>query len=317
MTFPAARICRAGVTPPATESFGTVVVALLTNAGVAVAKLLAALFTGSSAMFAEAIHAGADTGNEVLLLIAERRGRQPPDERHPMGHGREAYFWALIASLLVFLTGALTSLRQGVEELLHPTPASSFSVAYIVLAVSFCLDGVSLLRAYRQLRKEAGTLNRQFLEHLDATSDPIARAVFAEDAAALAGNVIALAGIALHQATGSAVPDGIAAILVGLSLGFVAFDLARRNSDFLIGRQAPASMRRTAESVIASQPGIRAVRELLVNFLGPRRVWLVARVDIDDGMSSQQLKDVLWATECALKSSSPFIERIDLVPIGG
>jgi cation diffusion facilitator family transporter len=323
MTVAAARMCRGGMlrSPtgedelPPSESFRTVVVAMLANAGVALAKLAAGLFTGSSAMLAEAIHAGADTGNEALLLIAERRGARPPDDQHPLGHGREAYFWALLASLLVFLTGALASVRQGVEELIRPTPTSAFPVAYLVLAVSFCLDGVSLWRAYRQLRSEATGLDRDFLEHLDLTSDPITRAVFAEDAVALGGNVIAALGIALHQITRSPIPDGIAAILVGLTLGYVAFDLARRNGDFLIGRQAPPALRRLVESVIAAQPGIQAVKELLVIFLGPRRLSVVARVDVDEGLSGERLKEVLAETELALARRSPYIARVDLVPI--
>jgi cation diffusion facilitator family transporter len=310
------RAASRSVVPPATESLRTVVVALLANLGVALAKLAAALLTGSTAMLAEAIHAGADTGNEVLLLVAQRRGERPPDEQHPAGHGREAYFWALIASLLLFLTGSLLSLRQGVEELLHQTPASSFPCAYVVLGLGFCLDGISLVRAYRQLRDEAAGLNREFLQHLVLSTDPIGRAVFAEDAAALAGNVIALFGVALHQATGSALPDGIAAIGVGLLLGFVALDLTRRNSAFLIGRQASSAVRRAVEAVIAGQPGVLAVTELLVTVIGPRRLWVVARIEIDDEITGARLKQLLGATERAVHSS-PFIARVDLVPDTG
>lgn len=298
------------------ESRRTVVVALLANLGVAVAKLVAAYFTASSAMLAEAFHSIADTGNEALLLIAQWRSGEPPDERHPLGHGRETYFWALIASLGVFVSGTLLSLRQGVNELMHPTQAAHFPVAYVVLIVSFCLESVSLLRAYRQIKREAGILRRDFFEHFDLTSDPVARAVFAEDAAAIAGNLIALTGIALHQATGSAVPDGLAAILIALVLGYVAFELARRNRDFIIGRQVSAPLKDTVREIIASQPGILAVGELLVTFLGPRRVWVVARIDIDDGMSGARVKEVLRATESELKRQSPYIARVYLVPSG-
>jgi cation diffusion facilitator family transporter len=118
------------------DSLRTVVVALLANLGTAIAKLLAALFTGSSALWAEAFHAVADTGNEVLLLIAQRRSVRPPDEEHPLGHGRAAYFWALIASMGVFVGGALLSVRQGIEGLLHPEPTVSFRVAYLILFIS-------------------------------------------------------------------------------------------------------------------------------------------------------------------------------------
>src|SRR4051812_9023029 len=108
------------------ESVRTVVVALVANLAIAAAKLAAALITGSSAMLAEAFHAAADTGNQVLLLVAQHRGEQPPDDAHPIGHGRDAYFWALVAALSVFVTGALASLHEGVEQLMHPTAAASF-----------------------------------------------------------------------------------------------------------------------------------------------------------------------------------------------
>jgi cation diffusion facilitator family transporter len=302
--------------PVEAENLRTVVVALAANLGIAVAKLVAALLSRSTAMLAETVHGLADTGNQVLLLVAQRRSQAPPDERHPMGHGREAYFWALIASLGVFVTGALLSLRQGIEELIHPTEASSFGLAYTVLFVSLVLESVSLRRAYRQLRQEACTLSREFFEHLELSSDPIARAVFAEDAAAVAGNLIAGAGIALHQLTGSAIPDAMAAIVIGLTLGYVAFQLARRNADFLIGRQASAPIHSRVEDIIASQAGIRAVTDLVMTFLGPRQIWVVARVDIDDALTGAAVKALVRSIEEALTRESPFIVRVDLVPAG-
>jgi cation diffusion facilitator family transporter len=292
------------------------VFALVANLGTAVAKLAGALFTGSSAMFAEAFHAFADSGNEVLLLLAQRRSSRPPDERHPLGHGRAAYFWALIASLGVFAVGALLSVRQGVEDLIHPEHTTSFRVAYVILAVSFCLDSASLIQALGQLRQEARALNRRFFEHLDLSSDPVARAVFAEDAAALIGTLIAFSGIALHQVTGSPIPDGVAAVLIGLLLGFVAIQLARRNGDVLIGSQASAAMRGRIERIIVAQPGIAAVTELLVTFIGPRQAWVVARVAIDGATTGSSIEALVRTTEAVLKRESLFIARVDIVPRG-
>jgi cation diffusion facilitator family transporter len=299
-----------------TESLRTVVLALAANLGTALAKLGAALFTGSSAMFAEAFHAFADTGNEVLLLIAQRRSDKPADEQHPLGHGRRAYFWALIASFGVFAIGALLSVRQGILNLIRPEPTSSFRVAYAVLAIAFAMDSVSLIQAHGQLRDEARALNRRFLEHLDASSDPIARAVFAEDAAALVGNLIAFGGIVLHQVTGSSVPEGIAALVIGLLLGYVAFQLAARNGDILIGGQASAGLRGRIGGTIAAQPGIRAVTELLVTFIGPRRAWVVARVAVDETLSAAGVESMTRSVEAVLQGESPFIARVDIVPRG-
>ena len=305
-----------GVQPPRPEaaSVRTVIVALAANLGIALAKLLAAFVSGSSAMLAEGFHALADTGNEVVLLIAQRRSEEPPDQDHPLGHGRAAYFWALLAAVGVFVTGALLSIHQGIEELLRPSKATSFMLAYAVLVVSLVLESVSLLRAYRQLRQEAEELRREFFEHFDISSDPVARAVFAEDAAAVVGNVIAGAGIGLRQVTGSAVPDAVAAMVIGLILGYVAVQLARRNGDFLIGRRASTTIHQQAQRIIATQPGVRGVTELLVTFLGPRRLWVLARVDIDDGLDGAAVKSLVRAIEQALSRDSRFIARVDVVP---
>jgi cation diffusion facilitator family transporter len=294
-----------------------VIFALGTNLAAATAKLVAALFTGSSAMLAEAFHGFADSGNEVLLLVAERSSARPADEQHPLGHGRSAYFWALVASLGVFLVGALLSIHQGIEGLLHPEALASFRLAYLIIGISSVLDGASFLQARRQLGREARALARTFREHFDLSSDPIGRAVFAEDAAALVGNLVAFTGIALHQVTGSAVPDGVAAIVIGILLAVVALQLAARNGDILIGGQAPPALRRRIEASIAAEPGIRGVSELVVTFIGPRRLWVVARVSIDPALTGARLERLLGDTERRLIEGSPFIARVDIVPRGG
>jgi divalent metal cation (Fe/Co/Zn/Cd) transporter len=186
----------------------------------------------------------------------------------------------------------------------------------VILAISFCLDGASLLQAHRQLKKEARTLERTFLQHLDLSSDPIARAVFAEDAAALVGNTIAFTGIALHEATGSAIPDGIAAILIGILLGVVAFQLAARNADSLIGGQATAALRDKVRDMIETQSGIVAVTELLVTFIGPRQAWVVARVAIDEALSGASVEILVRTSEEELRHALPVIARVDVVPWG-
>ncbi len=292
----------------------TVVIALAANLGIAAAKLIAALLTRSSAMLAEVFHSSADTGNQVLLLVANRRARRPPEPGYPIGHGREAYFWALIASLGMFFTGALLSIREGISQLLHPARVSSLPVAYTVLAVSLCLDGMSLLRAFRQLRREADTLEREFIEHLEITSDPVARAVFAEDAVSVVGNVLAATGIALHQVTGSAIPDAVAALLIGASLGVVALDLARRNRDFLIGREAAPATRARVAGLIARQTGVARVGELLVMYVGPRRLWVLARIDLDRRLDGPAIDRVVSRVEDSIQSELPAVVRVDVVP---
>jgi Cation efflux family len=169
------------------ESVVTVLVAFAANTLIAVAKTAAAVVTGSASLVAEAAHSWADSGNQVFLMIANRRAGRPSDSAHPLGHGREAYVWSLFAALGVFLAGAAVSITHGVQELITPQPASNFVVGYVVLAVSFVLEGTSFLRSMRQAKPEAASLHRDLIEHVLATSDPTLRAVFAEDSAALIG----------------------------------------------------------------------------------------------------------------------------------
>jgi cation diffusion facilitator family transporter len=297
------------------ESTRTVVVALLSNLGIVVAKLVAAVVTGSTAMFAETVHSAADTGNSVLLLVAQQRSRRPAAPSG-LSRGREAYFWALLAAIGVFVVGAVLAVYEGVRELLNPEPVESFAVAYVVLAVAFLLDLVSFLRARRQLRGEAQTLARGLLEHVRLTSDPTARAVFAEDAAGLTGNVVAATGIALHQVTGSVVPDAVAAIGIGLILGTVAVFLVERNRDFLVGQEVGPAGKERIRAFITAWPGVVAVRKLLVAFTGPGEILVVARVDIDDSLDGAAVERLVSGIERELRAREPSISRVDVVPTG-
>lgn len=293
-----------------------VVVALAANVAIAAAKFVAAVVTGSPALLAEAFHSVADSGNELLLGVAEVRGDRPPDERHPFGHGREAYFWSLIAAVAVFVGGSLLSIREGIQELLHPAAVSSFVAGYVVLAVAVTMDGLSFRQAYRQLRREAAELDRDFGTHFLLTSDPVTRAVFLEDAAAMSGGAVAAAGLALRQATGSHAPDAVAAIVIGLILAYVAVQLTRRNRDFLVGEQAPDQIKARVRETILAQPGVVALTELVVTFVGPRRLWVVGRVDIEDTLTGRDVELLVRTTEHVLQESSETIVRADIVTVG-
>lgn len=257
------------------ESTLTVVLAFGVNLAIAVAKSFAAALTGSASMVAEATHSWADTGNEVLLLIANRRSRHPADAAHPLGFGREAYIWSMFAALGLFALGAGVSITHGIGELFNPEPASDFGVAYAVLGISFALEAISFRQAFRQLRTEASDADRDLLEHALKTSDPTVRAVFAEDAAALIGLVIAFAGVLAHQLTGSPIPDAIGSIAVGLLLGVVAVILIDRNRRFLAGEEASPQLRSAGLDALLTLPEVSRVT-LRMEYLGPRQVYLVA-----------------------------------------
>jgi cation diffusion facilitator family transporter len=266
--------------PGTSESLTTVLVAFAANLLIAVAKSAAAVATGSASLVAEAAHSWADSGNEVFLLIAGRRSRRPADPAHPLGHGREAYVWSLFAALGLFVAGGAVSVTHGVQELIHPQPADRFVIGYIVLAVSFLLEGASFLQSARQARTEATELQRDLLEHVLATSDPTLRAVFAEDAAALAGLVIAAAGLAAHQLSGSAIPDAVASIGVGVLLGVTAIVLINQNRRFLVGQEADPRVRSAVLKALLDLPEVDRVTYLRLEIVGPRTVFVTGDVDL-------------------------------------
>jgi cation diffusion facilitator family transporter len=270
----------------------TVVIAFVANVLVAVTKTFATVVTGSASMAAEAAHSWADVGNESFLLVADRRSKGGPTDDHPLGYGRESYVWSMFAAIGLFSAGAVVSVLRGFQELLHPEPGEHFLVAYVVLAFAFVLEGISFTQAYWRTRKEAKAREREVLQHALDTSDPTLRAVFAEDAAALIGLLIAALGVAAHQVTGSSVPDAIGSILVGLLLGVVGIVLIDRNRRFLVGQAVPPKVRQDTVAVLNSYDDVDHVTYLRMIYVGPDQTYLVAGVDLlgDDAESSVAAK---------------------------
>lgn len=262
------------------ESTLTVLMAFAANLFVALAKSAAAFLTGSASMLAEAIHSWADTGNEVFLLVADRRARRPADAVHPLGQGREAYVWSMFAAIGLFAVGAGVSITHGIQELVDPEPAENLGIAYAVLGLAFLLEGVSFVRAVRQARGEARAAERDVLRHVLATSDPTLRAVVAEDAAALVGIVVAFAGVLAHQLTGSAIPDAIGSIVIGVVLAVVSILLIDRNRRFLVGEVAQPETRAAVLQHLLAMPQVERVTYLRLEYVGPRSLYLVTSIDL-------------------------------------
>jgi cation diffusion facilitator family transporter len=292
------------------ESLTTVLVAFGANILIALAKSAAAAVTGSASLVAEAAHSWADAGNEIFLLMADRRSRRPADQAHPFGHGREAYVWSLFAALGLFVAGAAVSVTHGVQELIHPQAADRFAVGYVVLALSFVLEGISFLRSVQQAKPEAQSMQRDLIEHVLATSDPTLRAVFAEDSAALTGLVIAAAGLGAHQVTGSAVPDAIGSILIGVLLAVVAIVLINLNRRFLVGQEADPRVRMAAIQALLDAPEVARVTYLRLEVVGPRMVFVVGDVDLTGDDTESHLAVRLRALEAKISASPAVVGAV-------
>lgn len=296
------------------ESVVTVVVAMVANLAIAVAKAVGALLSGSAAMLSEAAHSLADTVTEVLLYVALRRGARPADRRHPFGYGRESYLWALLAAVATFVAGAVVSVMEGVDKIRHGEEAGDPRVSFVVLGVAFVIEGVSLLRALHQVRASAGRWRMRPATYLRYTTDTTVKAVTFEDSAALVGLVVAAAGLGLTEATGSTVWDGVASVVIGLVLVVVAVVLARANSSLLVGRSAIPSLGGALRGELESLPGVESVPVFVTTVLGPGRLFVAAKVEFADGCTADDIERVADEAERRLVARYPGVEQVFLDP---
>ncbi|MFD8571789.1 cation diffusion facilitator family transporter [Streptomyces sp. NPDC057694] len=299
------------------ESVFTVLVAAAANLGIALAKVVAGVISGSSAMLSEAAHSFADTVTELMLLASLKRGAKPADEDHPLGHGGERYVWALLAAVATFVGGAVFSLYDGIHTLIAGEDLGDPLVSYIVLAVAFLLEGFSLRTAVKQARGEAARFKAPVGTYLKHTPDTAVKAVVMEDSAALAGLLLAAGGLLGGQLSGSGVWDAIASLCIGVLLLWVAWVLGRSNAELLVGRPLPRSIRDEIRTLLLGIEHVEAVLELTTLVQGPREALVAAKVDFRDASTAAQIE---WACEDAarrLQERFPAVRRVYLDPTPG
>ncbi|MFJ6519036.1 cation diffusion facilitator family transporter [Streptomyces filamentosus] len=299
------------------ESTVTVLVAAGANLGIAVAKAAAGVISGSSAMLSEAAHSVADTVTEVMLLTALKRSEKPADEDHPVGYAGERYVWAMLAAVATFVGGAVFSVYDGVHTLVHGEELGDPLVSYVVLGISFVLEAFSLRTGVRQVRAEAERMRAPFARYLRLTPDTTVKAVVMEDSAALAGLMLAAGGLLGGQLTGSGVWDGIASILIGCLLVYVAWVLGRANAQLLIGRPLPRAMRAEVREELLGVPHVVDVLDLVTLIQGPGEVLIAAKVDFRDVVTAAEVERACERAETRLRARFPSVRRVYLDPTPG
>jgi cation diffusion facilitator family transporter len=297
------------------QSFASVATAFAANATIALSKGIAAALTGSPALLAETLHTLADTGNEVLLWIALRRSRRAPDATHPLGYGPERYYWALLAAIGMFVVGGTLSVWEGVDALIHPPQLEAFWVGVAVLVIALVLDSVSRTVALRQLRRQAAERGVTVRELLRESPDPTVVTVYLEDSVDVLGAGLALVALVLHRVTGSAVPDAVATIVIGLLLGYVAVRLTSRNRQLLSNQAIPDRYVAQLRERLSAAPGVEGVARLEAVYLGPGEVLVAADVRMDPGLSGDDLTAALARIRGDAARDVPVIARLYLTPV--
>jgi len=286
--------------------------ALAANLGIAVAKFVAAAFSGSSSMLTEGVHSVVDSLNQVLLLYGQHRGRRPPDEAHPFGYGRELYFWSFVVAILIFAVGSGVSIYEGVVHIADPEPLGDSMLNYVVLAIAFAMEGASWFFAMREFASSVrGT---HWWQAIRASKDPAGFIVLFEDSAALAGLLIAAVGVWSSQFWNDPRIDGVASIVIGILLGIVAALLAREAKGLLIGEGADPVIVAKVRAIVDARPEITSVNHVRTIHTAPESVFVAISADFQDSLTMGAAEILIEAIETELKAALPMLSSIYIRP---
>lgn len=292
----------------ATDSRTVILAALAGNSAIAVTKFGAAAFTGSSAMFAEAIHSVVDTGNQLLLLLGLKRAKRPPDPAHPFGYGKEVYFWSFVVAIMIFAVGAGISIYEGVHHLLHPRPISNPMVNYVVLGVAMLFEAGAWYVAWKGFNAQRG--KRGYVEAVRRGKDPTLFVVLFEDSAAMLGLMVAFIGLLLVDVTGITWFDGAASVVIGVILALTAAWLAWESKALLIGESADPRVVKAVREIIQQHDEIETVHEVLTLHMGPDYVLVNVAAGFAAGIPSEKVESAVQRMTREIKERFPEIRRV-------
>jgi cation diffusion facilitator family transporter len=275
------------------------------NMLIAITKAVAAVLTGSGALLAETAHSIADSLNQILLYIGIRRSVQPATERHPLGHGKERYFWALVVALFLFFGGGVFSIYQAYERIAHPHELGDTTIGFVVLGLSMVFEAFSLTVAVRELRHAAQVEGVPVGRFLSQLRDPALRTVLYEDSAALAGLIVAIIGLALAALTGDHIFDALASAVIGVILIYVAYQLAWSARGLIVGEAPPVETGNAIRATIAGLPGVERVIELRAVEMGHKQLLVLARVSVRDDMPAGEAERLMVRLREQLKREHP------------
>ena len=299
----------------ATGSKKAVYAALFGNLGIAITKFIAALITGSAAMWAEAYHSASDTFNQILILLGIRISTKAANYQHQFGRGREVYFWSFIVATMIFGISGILSLEQGATSLLSLThQVRDSQISYIILAIAFCFEANALRIAVKQFFREIRDNGQKIrfatiIEHFKESKDVALLTVIVEDCAALLGIMIAGIGILLSDITGNAIYDAIASLFIGGILMFFAFFLAKENKDLLIGESVSRREYKRIAMSIQEIPEVNKLISMRTMHMGPEDVLVGVQVNLVDNLDTDKIEAVTDAVEQKIMEVIPHTNR--------
>ena len=282
--------------------------ALAGNGMIAITKFFASAYTGSSAMFSEAIHSVVDTGNQILLLYGIKRSERPADKTHPFGYGMEVYFWSFVVAILLFGLGSGVSIYEGLSKIQNPHPVTNPFVNYIVIGFAIIFETIAFSVAYRELRKTKGS--QSLIKAIRTSKDPTIFTVLFEDFAALLGLMVAGLAIYLGEVLNLPILDGIASVIIGLILALTASLLAFECKGLLCGEAANDQIVAGIEDIVKGETDVLYINEILTMHLGPQDILLNISLDFKDAMSSGNVQTTISELETSIKSKFPEIKRV-------
>jgi cation diffusion facilitator family transporter len=296
----------------ASGSNKAIVAALGANIGIATTKFIAAAFSGSASMLAEAIHSLADSGNQVLLIVGGKKSRKEASESHPFGYGRQRYIYAFMVSIVLFSIGGMFSVYEGIQKLSEPHQLEIVWLPLVVLGVSIVLESFSLRTALAEVKHDRGDNSLiQYIRHAKAPELPV---VVLEDIAALVGLVLAFAGVGLTALTHNPVFDAIGTIAIGALLVLVAIVLGAETSSLLIGEGATVGDAAAIREALAGAPGVDSIIHIKTLYLGPDELMLGAKIAVNPNSTAAEIAQVIDAAEILVRTAVPAVRVIYLEP---
>lgn len=289
-----------------------ILAALSANAGIAAAKFVGAAITGSASMLAEAVHSVADTSNQGLLLLGQKRAEQQADQLHPFGYGRNRYFYSFVVALVIFALGSLYAIYEGIHKIQHPEELTNAIVAIVILGIAIGLETFSFVTAMRESKPLKG--NASWWQFIRNSRNPELPVVLLEDSGALIGLVLAFAAITLTELTGDPIWDGIGTLGIGILLGVIAVILIIEMQSLLIGEGAlPADEAKIRDELVDGDH-IDRVIHLRTQYLGPEELLVAAKISIVPGLEIDQIADAIDAAEARVREAVPAARVIYLEP---